>query len=55
MHVGVTEPGPQDEDVNMVSNSNFQCMQSSNSSNLQTFKLPNFENVKHSNSTSLKL
>ena len=39
----------------MVSNSNFQCIQSSKSSNLQTPKLSNFENVNHSNSTSLKL
>ena len=42
VHVGITEPRPPKEDVNMVSNSNFQCIQSSNSSNLQTFKLSNF-------------
>ena len=46
----------------MVSNSDFQCFQSSNSSNLQTFKLPdsqtfrlsNLENVKLSTPQSLK-
>ena len=33
----------------MVSNSNFQWIQSSNSSNLQTFKLPNPQTLKMSN------
>ena len=39
----------------MVSNSNFQCIQSSNSSNLQAFKLPNSQTSKMSNIRILRL
>ena len=39
----------------MVSNSNFQCVESSNSSNLQTFKLPNFLTFNISNIRTLRL
>ena len=39
----------------MVSNSDFQCIQSSNSSNLQTFKLPDSQTFKLSSLENFKL
>ena len=38
----------------MVSNSSFQCIQSSNSANLQTFKLPNYLTLNISNIRTLR-